>query len=36
MVKLKNGQIIFLLTGEDKSTQEKDIKQAKKLCDSLE
>jgi len=33
---IKNDQIIFLLTGGDKSSQEKDIKQAKKLCETLE
>ncbi len=33
---LKNDQIIFLLVGGNKSSQEKDIRQAKKLCKTLE
>lgn len=33
---IKNGQVVFLLTGGDKSSQDKDIKQAKKLCETLE
>ena len=33
---IKNDQVILLLTGGDKSSQEKDIKQAKKLYETLE
>ena len=33
---IKNNQVIFLLTGGDKSSQETDIKQAKKLYEALE
>ncbi len=32
---LKNKQVVLLLTGGDKSSQEKDIKQAQNICDSL-
>jgi putative addiction module killer protein len=33
---IRNDQVILLLTGGDKSSQEKDIKQARKLCKFLE